>query len=52
MSPLQSGKKTVYLGHPRFIRPTYPYRRLLKAFSGKYEYDITLKTLSYKENNK
>ena len=31
---LPKGKKTVYLGHRRFLRPSHPYRRLRKAFNG------------------
>ena len=31
---LQHGKKTVYLGHRRFLRRDHPYRRLRKAFNG------------------
>ena len=34
---LQHGKKTVYLGHRRFLLPTHPYRRMRKAFNGKSE---------------
>lgn len=30
---LQNGKKTVYLGHQKFLRPNHPYRRLHKAFN-------------------
>ena len=31
---LKYGRKTVYLGHRRFLRSGHPYRRLKKAFNG------------------
>ncbi|KAL3638209.1 Proteasome subunit beta type-3 [Castilleja foliolosa] len=31
---LQHGRKTVYLGHRKWLKPTNPYRRLMKAFNG------------------
>ena len=31
---LKHGKKTVYLGHRRFLKPNHNYRRLTSAFNG------------------
>ena len=36
---LQHGRKTVYLGHRRFLRRGHPYRRLKKAFFGGQEFE-------------
>ncbi|XP_028758521.1 uncharacterized protein LOC114717527 [Neltuma alba] len=35
---LSHGKKTVYLGHRRFLEPGHPYRRKKKEFNGFQEY--------------
>ena len=35
---LQHGRKTVYLGHKRFLRKYHPYRKLKKAFNGHAEH--------------
>ncbi|XP_058726569.1 uncharacterized protein LOC131597928 [Vicia villosa] len=35
----ESGKKTVYLGHQKFLKPGHPYRRLRKVFNGEQEFD-------------
>ena len=43
---LQHGRKTVYLGHRRFLRKHHPYRRLKKAFNGCSEERETPKALS------
>ncbi|XP_027364391.1 uncharacterized protein LOC113871494 [Abrus precatorius] len=37
---LVNWKKTVYLGHRRFLQPNHPYRRLKKTFNGCQEYGI------------
>ena len=43
---LQHGKKMVYLGHRRFLRPGHPYRRLKKAFFGGQEYEYAPEALT------
>ena len=43
---LQHGRKTVYLGHRRFLRKHHPYRRLKKAFNGCSEEREAPKALS------
>ncbi|XP_019173250.1 PREDICTED: uncharacterized protein LOC109168723 [Ipomoea nil] len=35
---LVHGRKTVYLGHRRFLDRAHPYRRLKKAFNGQQDY--------------
>ncbi|XP_058769111.1 uncharacterized protein LOC131642981 [Vicia villosa] len=42
---LEKGKKTVYLGHRRFLKRNHPYRRLKKAFNGYQEYKVAPKAL-------
>nr|KYP61486.1 hypothetical protein KK1_015976 [Cajanus cajan] len=37
---LHNWKKTIYLGHRRFLKPNHKYQRLKKAFNGYQEYDI------------
>jgi len=34
---LKHGKKIVYTGHQRFLKPYHPYRRLKKTFNGSQE---------------
>lgn len=46
---LQKGKKIVYLGHQKFLRPNHPYHRLQKAFNWEYEFDIAPKPLTKRE---
>ncbi|KAL3650054.1 hypothetical protein CASFOL_006457 [Castilleja foliolosa] len=36
---LQHGRKTVYLGYRKWLKPTHPYRKFMKAFNGKQEND-------------
>ena len=43
---LQHGRKTVYLGHRRFLRRGHPYRRLKKAFFGGQKYEDALVALT------
>ncbi|XP_068503686.1 uncharacterized protein [Phaseolus vulgaris] len=43
---LKHGRKTVYLGHRRFLKKYHPYRRLKKAFNGYQEHDICPTPLS------
>ena len=43
---LQHGRKTVYLGHRRFLRRGHPYRRLKKAFLGGQEHEDALVALT------
>ena len=47
--PITKRKKTVYLGHQRFLRPNHLYRRLRKAFNGEQEFRIAPKPLTGKE---
>ncbi|KAL3622591.1 hypothetical protein CASFOL_034002 [Castilleja foliolosa] len=37
---LQFGRKTVYLGHRKWLKPGHPYRKLMKAFNGRQEDDL------------
>ena len=46
---LKHGKKTSYIGHPRFLKPNHPYRRLKKAFNGSQENKIAPPPLTGKE---
>ncbi|XP_050902383.1 uncharacterized protein LOC127112997 [Lathyrus oleraceus] len=46
---LEKGKKTVYLGHRRFLNHNHPYRRLKKAFNGYQEYKVAPKALTGEE---
>ena len=43
---LQHGRKTLYLDYRRFLRPSYPYRRLKKAFFGGQENQEALGALT------
>ncbi|CAA0819515.1 Unknown protein [Striga hermonthica] len=36
---LEHGRKTVYLGSRKFLKPAHPYRRLRKAFNGHTEFE-------------
>lgn len=46
---LKHGRKTVYLGHRRFLRRNHPYRRLKKAFNGCQEIGIAPNALTGEE---
>ena len=46
---LKHGRKTVYLGHRRFLKLNHPYRRLRKAFNGYPEWKIAPKALTGKQ---
>ena len=46
---LDKGKKTVYIGHRRFLKHNHPYRRLKKAFNGCQEYKVAPKALTGEE---
>ncbi|XP_058746192.1 uncharacterized protein LOC131619068 [Vicia villosa] len=46
---LEKGKKTVYLGHRKFLNRYHPYRRLRKAFNGEQEYGVAPKPLTEEE---
>ncbi|CAI8586707.1 unnamed protein product [Vicia faba] len=46
---LDSGKKTVYLEHQKFINLGHPYRRLQNAFNGEKEFTMTPKPLTEDE---
>lgn len=39
-------KKIVYLGHRKFLKSKYPYRRLQNTFNGEQEFDIAPKPLT------
>ncbi|XP_027933103.1 uncharacterized protein LOC114188698 [Vigna unguiculata] len=43
---LQHGRKTVYLGHRRFLSTNHPYRKLKKAFNGCQENELAPMVLS------
>ncbi|XP_052724058.1 uncharacterized protein LOC128193906 [Vigna angularis] len=43
---LQHGRKTVYLGHRRFLSTNHPYRKLKKAFDGCQENELAPMDLS------
>ncbi|XP_052730448.1 uncharacterized protein LOC128195809 [Vigna angularis] len=43
---LQHGRKTVYLGHRRFLSTNHPYRKLKKAFDGYQENELAPMALS------
>ncbi|XP_058751501.1 uncharacterized protein LOC131624571 [Vicia villosa] len=43
---LKFGKKTVYLGHHKFLKPNHHYRRLHKAFNKEQEFEIAPKPLT------
>ncbi|XP_050915599.1 uncharacterized protein LOC127130673 [Lathyrus oleraceus] len=43
---LEFGKKIVYLGHPKFLKPNHPCRRLLKTFNEEQEFKISPKPLT------
>ncbi|CAK8541326.1 unnamed protein product [Lathyrus sativus] len=46
---LVKGKKTVYLGHRKFLDRYHPYRRLRKAFNGEQEHGVAPKPLTGEE---
>ncbi|KAK2444967.1 hypothetical protein QL285_015951 [Trifolium repens] len=46
---LKNGKKTVYLGHRKFLNRYHPYRRLRKAFNGYPEDGVAPKPLTGEE---
>jgi len=46
---LKNGRKTVYLGHRRFLNQYHPYRRLRKAFNGEQENGVAPKPLTGEE---
>jgi hypothetical protein len=46
---LKHGKKIVYLGHRRFLKPNHPYRRLKKAFNLDQENGIAPRALTGEE---
>ncbi|XP_058784049.1 uncharacterized protein LOC131658813 [Vicia villosa] len=46
---LEKGKKTVYLGHRKFLNRYHPYRRLRKVFNGEQEYGVAPKPLTGEE---
>jgi len=46
---LQHGRKTVYLGHRRFLKKYHSYRRLKKAFNRYEEHDICPTPLTLQE---
>ncbi|XP_057443910.1 uncharacterized protein LOC130736075 [Lotus japonicus] len=46
---LNHGRKTVYLGHRKFLDRHHPYRKLKKAFNGKSEYGVAPKPLTGEE---
>jgi len=43
------GRKTVYLGHRRFLKRNHPYRRLKKSFNGCKENKVAPKALTGEE---
>nr|XP_012567265.1 uncharacterized protein LOC101500949 [Cicer arietinum] len=43
---LKHGRKTVYVGHRRFLKRNHPYRRLRKTFNGDQENRIAPKALT------
>ncbi|XP_050909027.1 uncharacterized protein LOC127122783 [Lathyrus oleraceus] len=43
---LEFGKKTVYLGHHKFLKPNHPSSRFQKAFNREQEFEIALKPLT------
>lgn len=43
------GKKTVYLGHRKFLNPNHPFHRLQNTFNGEKEFDISPKNLTKDE---
>jgi len=43
---LKHGKKTVYLGHRKFLKPNHPYRKLRKAFNGDEEFETAPQALT------
>ncbi|XP_058733241.1 uncharacterized protein LOC131604843 [Vicia villosa] len=42
----EKGKKTVYLGHQKFLNRYHPYRRLRKAFNEEQEHGVAPKPLT------
>ena len=46
---LKHGRKTVYLGHRRFLHRFHPYRRLRKSFNGLPENGVAPKALTGEE---
>lgn len=46
---LKHGRKTVYLGHRKFLKPNHKYRKLKKAFNGCQENDIAPNALTGEE---
>ncbi|XP_028801481.1 uncharacterized protein LOC114756712 [Neltuma alba] len=46
---LKHGRKTVYLGHRRFLDRFHPYRRLKKVFNGTPEHGLAPKPLTGEE---
>ncbi|CAJ2641052.1 unnamed protein product [Trifolium pratense] len=46
---LKNGKKTVYLGHRKFLNRYHPYRRLRKAFDGDQENGVAPTPLTGEE---
>lgn len=43
---LEFGKKTVYLRHQKFLKPSHPYRRLRKTFNKEQEFESAPKPLT------
>ncbi|XP_057453002.1 uncharacterized protein LOC130744857 [Lotus japonicus] len=46
---LNNGRKTVYLGHRKFLDRYHPYRKMKKAFNGKAEHGLAPKPLTGEE---
>ncbi|XP_058753332.1 uncharacterized protein LOC131626522 [Vicia villosa] len=46
---LEKGKKTVYLGHRKFLNRYHPYRRLRTTFNGEQEHGVAPKPLTGEE---
>ncbi|XP_058784274.1 uncharacterized protein LOC131659049 [Vicia villosa] len=46
---LEKGKKTVYLGHRKYLNRYHPYRRLRNAFNGEQEHGVAPKPLTGEE---
>nr|XP_004512662.1 uncharacterized protein LOC101489810 [Cicer arietinum] len=42
---LKHGRKTIYVGHRKFLKSNHPYRKLRKAFNGHQEHEISQKAL-------
>nr|XP_004516691.1 uncharacterized protein LOC101514781 [Cicer arietinum] len=43
---LKHGRKTVNVGHRKFLKSNHPYRKLRKAFNGHQEHEISQKALT------